>query len=1431
VKAYETEYGYAKVNANGTITYYPKEDFSGTDSFTYTTTTDDGTPKTYHVNVNVLPVSNDKPVFAGGTVEVVEDHTIALGLTAPTIKDNTDHDVTGITGIVTNVDNPERLGAITLTLSGAGAAANLANTNTGAVLTKGNGGALVKVGSTYSFVIVDGMGNVDYNYHHAGIVTGDANINYVTVAEYEAILAVPGAHRHENFAVAIQNTSYEVHPAGHAQAGQIRTDVWGSGTTNSPSNSDDVLGQGATRIETIQVNVQADTDDAHLNFDGSVTSGTTTQRTGNIENSGDANKANYQVVYANLDPTHDPDAVLNPTATVTMFEDRILNLADILQAGFADVDGSEVRSITISNPAGNATIYISYNGATAVTIAGGASRIFTIANQQDADSFEKFSIYTPNNFSGAVHGISITINAQDVDSDGWAGANVGANGIVEADRPTPADTINNNTVILNLNIRPGAGDLAALTATTTAEDTPVAFLAKVTVSDTSPNLATSTFGNGEVINSVGFTIGASQAGWKLLDPTGYTPHGGYQTSNTGTGWWMTGDVVTGTGVFTIHFNNGAGTVLTEAQREEVLDLFQLQPPAHSSQDLTGGNRIVLTVQTTDTNVTGSDTATRILQQQINVTATPEQLQLTGNVTVTGSTTDYYATAADNPANWTAMNTDAAAINTNGDSYAGTADLQMNGNFHYTTHAVEDTWFDLATNGFDFKTPWFNEDGTGSGAGNGNAEQTFAILNAYVVVRDAGGVITGLTPLTNASFQYKNAGGTVVASGTNGIAVPVANLDKVEFQSPNGFSGEVWIKVQARTIDTDANGGTTAPVDSGVAWLKNVIVEPLPDAVTLQVKQRIVMDEDTSQKLYIRTQTSDQDGSETFNVEIRGIPTGGKLEFNGHVYDTADAGSWASGGHTLTNNGDGTFTLRLNNLSQGVIEPIYTPPLHSNTNGVDTTFTVYAESVDHLYINGQPPIDTAPLPISSNQTIKISVIGVPDAPILNITDKQRWIENNLDEHDGGVNTASAGGANLVDLSNFINPVTGIVHGESTYPTDSSETITLRITNMPADFDLVDAAGGPIITLGGGNGASRVWVLTTADLATAKIKLPVNYSGTVKFDVAPVVTENDGRATIFAKQNIEFYVTPSPEATLHLTSDVWEDVDNGTYGHNGELGRIDLIANTTVNGDTINETIYAVRFSKADLDAKGVTLYGDAAGTTPLVEVGGYYTVTGVTNVQSIYVRGPANFSGNIPISVDYIVADSTNDGTLGVNQTIYTGGGTSADWVSPTGHQTINHTLNFRPVTDDVDLTIPSITSTGTVAGNHATLTTSGSVTVNLGMTKLPDANAGNAIDHDSSEHMNYLLITGVPDGVAVVGGVLTGDGQWIYPNTSSFGGALTDSIQFSVSHYADSLTSHPITITAVTQDGAAGIKEDSETWLLTTTYGPAVRRLFYRRSH
>ncbi len=64
-----------------------------------------------------------------------------------------------------------------------------------------------------------------------------------------------------------------------------------------------------------------------------------------------------------------------------------------------------------------------------------------------------------------------------------------------------------------------------------------------------------------------------------------------------------------------------------------------------------------------------------------------------------------------------------------------------------------------------------------------------------------------------------------------------------------------------------------------------MLEPVADDVTLQVNLREVMDEDTSRALTIRTQTTDLDGSEPFNIQIKGIPVGSKIEFNGHVYDT------------------------------------------------------------------------------------------------------------------------------------------------------------------------------------------------------------------------------------------------------------------------------------------------------------------------------------------------------------------------------------------------------------------------------------------------------------------------------------------------------------------------------------------------------------------
>jgi hypothetical protein len=47
-----------------------------------------------------------------------------------------------------------------------------------------------------------------------------------------------------------------------------------------------------------------------------------------------------------------------------------------------------------------------------------------------------------------------------------------------------------------------------------------------------------------------------------------------------------------------------------------------------------------------------------------------------------------------------------------------------------------------------------------------------------------------------------------------------------------------------------------------------LLEPVADDVTLQVNIREVMNEDTSRAFTIRTQTTDLDGSETFNIKLK-----------------------------------------------------------------------------------------------------------------------------------------------------------------------------------------------------------------------------------------------------------------------------------------------------------------------------------------------------------------------------------------------------------------------------------------------------------------------------------------------------------------------------------------------------------------------------------
>src|SRR3546814_161981 len=233
-KDYKTDHGTVTVNADGTITYNPDANYSGTETFVYKT--QDGTlptdTKDTTVTMTVNPVSDAPTVSADeASINTLEDTSVALGLNAPVITDATDQ--SSGTG-----DDPERLGAITLE-----------GIPDGAVLTAGmlDGTASVNysaTGGSITIVLSDGP-----------TVAGTTGTLTMTRAPFEALQVKPPANTHENFTVDMSVSSYEVDASGNV------VEVGGTPIAGAESKA------------AVEVYVQAAADDAALTLDTSKVSG------------------------------------------------------------------------------------------------------------------------------------------------------------------------------------------------------------------------------------------------------------------------------------------------------------------------------------------------------------------------------------------------------------------------------------------------------------------------------------------------------------------------------------------------------------------------------------------------------------------------------------------------------------------------------------------------------------------------------------------------------------------------------------------------------------------------------------------------------------------------------------------------------------------------------------------------------------------------------------------------------------------------------------------------------------------------------------------------------------------------------------------------------------------------------------------------------
>ncbi|MBV5289639.1 MAG: hypothetical protein J0648_07390 [Pelodictyon phaeoclathratiforme] len=344
---------------DGTITYtpFPNTNYSGTDTFEYTLEIENtSTTEIRTVTVTVIPVSDAPGVTAlDYTLSTLEDTQIDLRLYAPTVGDKTDQN-----GIGTAGDDPERLGAITLS-----------GIPVGAKIFKADGTTLVFEATTghtsFTVMLVSGGTTPVTGTDSKSLFLAETTANsYLTVLEYEGLKLLPPPNSGNNFspAITVSVTEYEVDAAGYQK------EVSG------------VAVPGVTTTATIAVEVLAVTDIPPA--PGLLIDGFDTPYTANFEE----------------DTVFDLGALLSTTS----FDDT--------------TDGSEHREIVLSGLLKD-TIVTSNALPGPVTIGATGTVTIPLINSTVPAGIQNvlpgITITPPPNFSGEMNGITVTLQALDTD--------------------------------------------------------------------------------------------------------------------------------------------------------------------------------------------------------------------------------------------------------------------------------------------------------------------------------------------------------------------------------------------------------------------------------------------------------------------------------------------------------------------------------------------------------------------------------------------------------------------------------------------------------------------------------------------------------------------------------------------------------------------------------------------------------------------------------------------------------------------------------------------------------------------------------------------------------------------------------------------------------------------------------------------------------
>ncbi|WP_105069563.1 T1SS-143 repeat domain-containing protein, partial [Vibrio jasicida] len=591
---------------------------------------------------------------------------------------------------------------------------------------------------------------------------------------------------------------------------------------------------------------------------------------------------------------------------------------------------------------------------------------------------------------------------------------------------------------------------------------------------------------------------------------------------------------------------------------------------------------------------------------------------------------------------------------------GTPDHTINGRLDIEVDAVADiaTW--NASSTFDYTV---DEDGN-------NVEldieaNTQDISNpesiVYELVFTEGG--------DNATLVYSD--GTPIPEAGGKYLVDASRINEVEVDPSEHFSGQIKLDVTAITTEgtNPLTGKETARSDTEEIVID---VNPIADEGSFTV-HRINIFEDNARtqdtvdpvtdhdplqlsEVIKMTPSADIDGSEELFVRIDNFSIDGVTLV---WLDTANPSQI----NAVTDSGGNVLYYEIPESSLANVEVL--PPLHSNE---DFTFDVEGIVKDNASLSTGTAQDIRSL---GTQSVIVAVKGVADIPDIELNDKT-GIWNIFD--DGTVRGIEA----EIDENGEVGLAFSVVSGElKDNPADSSESITVLLSNIPDGVELFDNDGASIdLTFVGYDGAGQPIYeanITNANVNSGIVIRPeASSTENITITATTIVTENDGHTR---------EVTGEIRVKVAPVIDAQDNYVVSSEGNEDTRINIDWEPTATQSPDA-DEFFAALTISGF---SNGSTVYVDGVAQTV---TGGSITLTPGTNESEQDFSARITQDGYIQVQLEQ---DSSTDFSLSTQVTVkeidaeYVDSGNPGEGIAST---VINGTVNVQvnPVVEPENLT-------------------------------------------------------------------------------------------------------------------------------------------------